>query len=321
MSFAEVANDPIDVVYMWVDDSLPGYRETLARYAKVAVDLSPNRTRDNLDTLKYSLRSVRMYAPWVRHIYLVCCAPQHPHWMAQETPGLTIIRHEAILDADVLPTFNSFAISSALNRIPGIAKRYFKFDDDEMLTAPVTPADFADGKGRLRLFRRFGHTPGAELRDGQDLTPWNASLAYTNHLLDGAFGKRSRPTFSHAPLFIDRDWWEEMVERWPDDFARTRASRFRDRHNVVSSYLYPYFLLGTGRAAEVSRLRTYRDTFYFGVENYTAYAWWKLALARAVGAKTLCLNDNFGTDPNPRVVQRVRDFLEETYPVKSPFEI
>jgi hypothetical protein len=204
--------------------------------------------------------------------------------------------------------------------VPGIARRYFKFDDDELLCGPVSPEDFADGKGRLRLFRRFGRTPDASLRDAPGLTPWNASLAHTNHLLDTAFGRARRPTFTHAPLFIDRDWWAEMVARWPEDFARTEQSRFRSPHNVVSSFLYPYFLLGTGRGVEVSRWRTYRNTFYFGIENYTIYAQWKLALERVIGAKTLCLNDNFGDKPNPRVVKLVKAFLDRKYPVASAFE-
>jgi len=315
-----MTTEPIDAVYMWVDDSQPGYLETLNRYAAKPQDTSVNRTRDNLDTLKYSLRSIRMFAPWVRHIFVVAMAPQRPHWMAAETPGLTVVRHEDILPASVLPTFNSFAISQALYRVPGIARRYFKFDDDELLYGPVSPEDFADGKGRLRLFRRFGRTLDASQRDRPGLTPWNASLAHTNHLLDTAFGRTRRPTFTHAPLFIDRDWWSEMVARWPEDFARTEQSRFRSARNVVSSYLYPNFLLGTGRATEVSLARSYRDTFYFGIENYDLYAWWKLVQARTIKPKTICLNDNLPADPNPRVVARVRDFLEKSYPVKSPFE-
>ena len=92
------AEEPIDVVYMWVDDNFPGYRDLLNRYAAIPQDTNPNRTRDNLDTLKYSLRSLAAFMPWLRHIYVVCCAPQKPRWMAAETPGLTIVHHDAIMD-------------------------------------------------------------------------------------------------------------------------------------------------------------------------------------------------------------------------------
>ena len=49
---------PIDVVYTWVDDTFPGYAEELARHAGKPADRNPNRTRDNLDLLRYSLRSL-----------------------------------------------------------------------------------------------------------------------------------------------------------------------------------------------------------------------------------------------------------------------
>jgi len=312
--------EPIDAVYMWVDDSFPGYRDVLNQYADVKQDTNPSRTRDNLDTLKYSVRSLRLYAPWLRNIFIVSCRPQTPRWLKEDVPGLTVVHHDQFMDASIMPTFNSFAIQSYLHLIPGLSKRFLQFDDDVLLSAPVTLADFADAAGRLRVFHRFGHTPDETKRDQDGISRWNASLAHSNHLLNAAFGTRARPTFTHVPLLIDRDWWAEMIARWPDDFARTRTSRFRAKYNVVPDYLYPHFLLGTGRGIAVSRLRTYRDTFYFGIENYTAYALWKLAQRRAIGAKTLCLNDNFGDNPNPRVVKLVRDFLDKSYPVKSPFE-
>lgn len=312
--------EPIDAVYMWVDDSFPGYRETLNQYAEVKQDTNPSRTRDNLNTLKYSLRSLQMYAPWLRNIYVVSCRPQKPGWLKDDVPGLRIVHHDELMDAGILPTFNSFAIQSYLHLIPGLSKRFLQFDDDVLLSAPATMEDFADASGRLRVFRRFGHTPAEASRDLDRVSRWNASLAHSNYLLNAAFGARARPTFSHVPLLIDRDWWAEMIARWPEDFARTRTSRFRAKYNVVPDYLYPHFLLGTGRGVEVSRWRTYRDTFYFGIENYTVYALWKFAWQRAIGAKTLCLNDNFGDNPNERVVRLVRNFLERAYPAKSVFE-
>ena len=313
--------EPIDAVYMWVDDSFPGYLDLLGQYAGVAQDKSANRTRDNLDTLKYSIRSLRMYAPWLRNIFIVSCAPQKPRWLAEDVAGLTVIHHDAFMDAAMLPTFNSFAIQSCLHRIPGLSKRFLQFDDDVLLSAPVRPEDFADPSGRLRIFRRFRHTPSEDIRDQDGISRWNASLAHCNHLLNAAFGARARPTFTHAPLLIDRQWWEEMIAFWPEDFAHTRQSRFRAKRNVVPDYLYPHFLLGTARGINTSRLETYRTTFYFALEDYVFYTWWKYALLGALKPKTICLNDNFGASPNPRVVTQIRRFLERRYPVKSPFEL
>ena len=38
------------------------------------------------DELRYSLRSLQAYAPWVRHVWLVT-DQQRPRWLADDTPG------------------------------------------------------------------------------------------------------------------------------------------------------------------------------------------------------------------------------------------
>src|SRR6185295_14987593 len=176
-------HEAVDVVYTWVDDSFPGYLELLGRYAKSGHDVNPNRTRDNIDVLRYSLRSVAAYAPFIRHIYILSCAPQVPRWLAKDRNGNSVIHHDAVLDASVLPTFNSFAIVSAMSRIPGLSRRFFYIEDDMLFGRPVTLADFADESGRLRLFPRLSLTCAAKNRHRDDLSPWNTGLAYSNHLL------------------------------------------------------------------------------------------------------------------------------------------
>lgn len=55
-------------------------------------DISSSRFEDN-DELRYSLRSVEKYAPWVRHIFIVTNG-QIPHWLDLENPRVTIVTHE-----------------------------------------------------------------------------------------------------------------------------------------------------------------------------------------------------------------------------------
>jgi hypothetical protein len=311
--------EPIDVVYTWVDDRFPGYLELRDRYAGTSHDRNPNRTRDNLDLLKYSLRSLAAFAPWVRHVYLVSCRPQVPSWLAPP-PGMTVVHHDAFMDPAVLPTFNSFAILSFLNQVPNASRRFLYIEDDMLFGRPVTPADFIAPDGRIRVFQRLGRTRPAQARHSGTLSPWNTGLAHSNHLLDQAFGPARRHTVNHVPLVIDRAAWQEMVDRWAEDFARTRASRFRAKANVVPEYLYPHYLLATGRGCAESTLATYRDTFYHPLENFLPWAWYGLTVMRLLRPKTIALNDGFGDTPNPRVIALARDALERSYPQKSPYE-
>ena len=88
---------------------------------------SKNRFSDR-EELRYSLRSVEKYAPWVRHIYLVTNG-QIPHWLNLDHPRLTVVTHEDIFENQSnLPTFSSPAIESQLFRIPGRLFTYVKID-------------------------------------------------------------------------------------------------------------------------------------------------------------------------------------------------
>ena len=51
-----------------------------------------NRYRDNQE-LKYSLRSLYRYAPWIRHIYIVTNG-QIPSWLNMDHPRISIVTHE-----------------------------------------------------------------------------------------------------------------------------------------------------------------------------------------------------------------------------------
>jgi hypothetical protein len=312
--------EPIDVVYTWVDDTWPGYADTLARHAESGHDRNPNRTRDTLDLLKYSMRSL-VHCPWVRRVYLVTAAPQVPRWLNPKADGLHIVHHDAILEARFLPTFNSFAILSALYRLEGVAERFIYVEDDMLFGRPATVADFLTEDGRMRLFPRLRFAQPAPGMDRAQLSPWNRSLAYSNALLDSAFGARQRREINHVPLMIDRSWWQEMCERWAADFEHTRASRFRGSHNVVPEYLYPWFLYYTGRGAMMSLARTLADSAYVPLENTPGISALTLWRAKTLRPKFIALNDGFGARPRESVEQAARRYLEQAFPIRSRFEL
>jgi len=312
--------DRIDVVYTWVDDRFPGYAELLRQYAQGGHDLNPNRTRDNLDLLKYSLRSLRRYAPWVGQIYLLTCRPQVPEWLDPQAPGLTIVHHDQIVEQRHLPTFNSFAINSHLHLIEGLADRFLYIEDDMMFGNAVGPEDLWHADGAVRLFPRLPRTTAPEQRRNEAISPWNRALAQCNYLLDQAFGQRRRRFVNHVVLAIDRPVWREMLERWPAEVERTRASRFRATGNLAFEYLYPYYAFHTGRARMQSFPHTYATAFYHGLENNRLIALYGRAMIRLLRPKLLALNDNFDDAPMPAVVAATRRFLEELFPEPSAFE-
>ncbi|MEU8139981.1 stealth family protein, partial [Streptodolium elevatio] len=150
---------PVDAVYTWVDGNDPAWR---ARRDKALADaggstaLNGQAANDarytSRDELRYSLRSIDMYAPWIRTVYLVTDR-QTPAWLDTDHPRVKIVDHRDIFtDPDALPTFNSHAIESQLHHIDGLAEHFLYFNDDVFLGRPVTPATFFHANGLAKHF-------------------------------------------------------------------------------------------------------------------------------------------------------------------------
>ena len=142
--FAPLATDvdfEIDMVFSWVDGSSDEFvRERAKRMQSYVVgegDDSDARFRQ-IDELKYALRSVHLFAPWVRRIFIATDSPA-PSWLAKH-PKVTIVRSEEMFaDTSVLPTHNSHAVESQLHHIDGLAEHFLYSNDDMFFGRPVSP--------------------------------------------------------------------------------------------------------------------------------------------------------------------------------------
>ena len=148
---------PVDVVYTWVDGDDPEW--DAAREARISGMEGTAQTREasgrarfiSRDELRYSLRSVHLFAPWVRNIYVVTSG-QVPAWLALDHPGVTVVPHAEIMPADALPTFNSHAIETSLHHIPGLAEHWLYFNDDFFLGRPLRPEALFSPAGLSSVF-------------------------------------------------------------------------------------------------------------------------------------------------------------------------
>ncbi|XP_018057515.1 PREDICTED: N-acetylglucosamine-1-phosphotransferase subunits alpha/beta isoform X3 [Atta colombica] len=157
---------PIDVVYTWVNGSDPMFLESFQKHVSI-VDLSAVTSRfSDKDELRYSLRSLEMYAPWVRHVYIVTNG-QIPSWLDMDNPRITLVTHEDIfLNKSDLPTFSSPAIESHIHRIPGVSDKFLYFNDDVMLGAEIWPEDFVTQAGGQKIYLAWW------VPDCSEICPW-----------------------------------------------------------------------------------------------------------------------------------------------------
>ncbi|MFO1131837.1 MAG: stealth conserved region 3 domain-containing protein [Hyphomicrobiales bacterium] len=311
----------VDIVYMWVDGSLPGYIEVLSRYAQTRFDTDPARTRDNLDLLKYSMRSIARFVPWIRKIFVLTCRPQVPAWLDTGNERVQVVHHDAVMDPADLPTFNSLSIVSHVHRIPGLSSTFIYMDDDILFLSPVARADLWSREGRHFIFpdRHWApHYRTAAERSGQK--PWNLALSTSNELLDARYGAARRRQVNHVPLVIEKQSWQAMLDLFPDAVARTRSARFRAEGNIAVEFLYPYCMLAQGKAEFADARRTRASSGYLPLEDFWPLTAWKLREIRKRRPKWATLNDNFGSVPNRHAERIVRQALEEWFPEPSPFE-
>lgn len=305
----------MNVVYTWVDDTWPGYADTLADHATRSLDKNPNRTRDNLDILRFSLRSLERFAN-VERVAVISARPQLPAWL--DPTKVAIVHHDEIIEAKHLPTFSSFGITTHLHRVPNVGERFLYLEDDRLFLAPVSEADFVDERGNVRLYAHGEMTPPGDRHALS--SPWDRALAESNRLLDGRFDRRPRPTLKRAPLWIDRESFAAFVKTFPDAIETTRSNRFRLPGSIAPEHLYPYWLWHTRRAFHVPRAFARAQTGYVGLGNVSFLNALSLASISRKEPKFVTLNDNYGDAPRKRAVATVRQWLTQLFPHPSRFE-
>ena len=313
-------SEALDVVYTWVDDSFPGYLEQLNAHSADKRDLNPNRTRDNLDLIRYSMRSVIQHLPQVRRIYLLTCRPQVPAWLDVDHPMIRVVHHDEVMAPDFLPTFSSFGIVSHLHLLPDLSRRFLYFEDDFL----------ANSNDLLRFLRgpdgqpivNLGHRRilPVEKLNPESSSPWNLALANADAILSEAFEPGPRRHVIHAPQMFDRDVMAQAVETFPEAFAATRRERFRSGKAIPPEVFVPHYMLEDGAATRASQSDARRVEGYVSLENVALWTWGQLKKLDFRAPLSLALNDSFGDRPNPRVERLVRRWLQGKFPTPAPFE-
>lgn len=308
----------IDMVFSWVDGTSSEFQRARAQRMKTYVvgegDDSEARYRQ-IDELKYALRSVRLFAPWVRRIFVVTDSPR-PDWLAQH-PAVTFVRSEEFFaDPSVLPTHNSHAVESQLHHIDGLSEHFIYSNDDMFFGRPVRPEMFFSPGGITKFIEaatRIGLGEPNPSRSGfENAARVNRGLLFTR------FGRVTTRHLEHAATPLRRSVMAELEREFPAEFARTAASAFRSSSDIsVTNSLYHYYALMTGRAVVQERAKVkYIET------TLAAAAAEMDTLLHNRDYDFFCLND--GSHPEISVGRRtknVRAFLENYFGIPAAWEL
>jgi len=315
-------DEAVDVVYTWVDSNDPVWRRSLAEWSGQSATVMESASNEeryiNRDELKYSLRSIWLYAPFVRNIYIVT-AGQRPQWLDPSAGNVHIVDHRDIFpDATALPTFNSHAIEACLHRIPGLAEHFLYFNDDFFIGREVQKETFYTKNGMIKS--RFSPSSFVSaMEPAVDAIPTDWASYNAVSLMRKDYGHVFDRKLKHAPYAMRKSLLEEMESRYPNVFHQTRHSRFRSHGDYsIPAMLAHYYGVATGKAVEwenVPNEYAYADT---GRADFSSRL-------RQMGSKNptfFCLNVTKHDDLD-HATQAIlmHDFLDRRYPVRPPFEI
>ena len=307
----------VDIVFSWVDGNSVEYQRARAARANGHVvgegDDAPARFRQ-IDELKYALRSVYMFAPWVRNIYIATDSPV-PEWLGDH-PRVRVVRSEEFFsDLSWLPTHNSQAVESQLHHIEGLSEHFLYSNDDMFFGRPVAPSMFFS-PGSVSKFIEADTRIGLGLNNPERSGFENAARV-NRRLLQQRFGRVTTRHLEHTAAPLRRSVMYELEHEFAAEFAATAASPFRAKENIsVTNSLYHYYSLMTGRAIvqENARVSYIDTTMVSGLASLSD-------LLKKRSDDFFCLND--GSFPEVSDEERtatVTDFLERYYPFAAPWE-
>ncbi len=317
-----LSGEPIDVVYTWVDSADPDWRAARSTWADkqhVEMQSSGNEERYlDRDELRYSLRSLWAYAPFVRNVYIVT-AGHLPKWLVADHSRIRVVPHSEIFpNTGDLPTFNSHAIEACLHRIPDLSENFLYFNDDVFLGRETSIDSYFTKSGLIKS--RFSATHAAATAKPAPsaiATDWASYNAV--HLIARDFGLLFDRKLSHVPIPMKRSLLQEIEAQYPEPIAKTRSAKFRSASDIaLPSMLAHYYGIAKGIAVEWTEESgecIYVDT---GRHDFQS----QLEIITQTKPSFVCLNVT-GTHADIDLdtqADLLRDYLRQRYPIASPFE-
>jgi hypothetical protein len=308
----------IDLVYMWVDGNDPKwqakYNSFIGNVEEVNETNCKGRTADN-DELKYSLRSIEKYAPWIRKIFIIT-DDQIPDWLDTANPKITIVDHKEILPPESLPCFNASIIEHYPYKIPGLSEHFLLANDDTFINKPVTPQDFfaEDGFPIIRLNRK----PFRKLRRlwrericKKPLKNYSRIVSNAAELIEKRYGVYYTGIPHHnIDAYLKSNCKKVTEDTFEDEFRATQTNQMRspnDIHRVI--YDYVALVEKQGHLCYV----TQKNSLHVLIHKEHHYE--KL---KKYNPMLFCMNDSQYAQDSDRV--KAKTFLDNYFPEKSQFE-
>jgi hypothetical protein len=303
-------NIPIDIVYTWVNGDDPQWINKKETFLKKDIMKPEGLRYKNINELKYSLRSIQKYAPWVRNIFIVVDDIQKPDFISDK---VKIIKHSEIIDQKYLPTFSSHTIEANLHKIPNLSQYFLYFNDDSFLGSPLSKSDILSPQGKpyyfpakLPLNGYFGIAHG--------ICSWTMAWENNYKVLKKLFPKKNIPGMWHQTVLIDKNQMFELQDKLKLNYLRTCHNRFRNYNdNAFIGLCYVYQYLNNKAVLGNKPTNEFLDFQYSSPKTLMN----QLNKLKEEKTKFYCLNN---IKQDSKIVPDILTFLNEMYPNPSKYE-
>jgi hypothetical protein len=243
----------IDVVFTYVDHTDLDW-QLLRKYA-TKYDYDPNLNNcdsnldcrfNNINTLKYAVKSVLVYLPFVNMIYIVLNT-KPPKWLDQlnhnDRNKIKLVYHHEIDSlVEYLPTFNSHTIEAHLHNIKNLSEYFIYLNDDVFISQPMQISDFITTDNKVKL--NFDKTYTKQGIPNPDEIGFRSAWKNTNNWLNKMWVNEKRLKTSHAPIVLKKSILSKIWDLLPNEMINTSKTKFRAINNYnITGGLYTYYML------------------------------------------------------------------------------
>lgn len=325
-------NIKIDLVYLWVDGSDSEWRRKKELFLEESGGVHLDETVSDCryvehDELKYSLRSVEMFAPWINKIYIVTDG-HYPKWLNLNHPKVKIVDHKDVIPHQYLPLFNSTAIELYISEIEGLSE-HFIYGNDDMFFAKHTPKNF--------FFNESGYPKVRYKRRSMMYYKRRVNRNYTHMLYAGIkrinkdFDRLFKVTPHHSFDAYTKSVFNESMNFYSDWRDQTMKSRFREnddmQRNISSLYALckgkaelHYVEKFNGIKGVINKIKAIVNNSYSYDSRYVSTAQKSfIDDIKKTNPYLICINDTEAATNADRM--KVAEFLKNKYSIKSSFEI
>jgi hypothetical protein len=311
----------VDVVFTWIDNGDKIWQEQYEYYSKrisnktLGLFAKDMARFENHDELKYALKSVKYYLPWVRNIFLVT-DNQIPNYLLDE--NVIVIKHNNIIDNKYLPTFNSHVIEAHLHKIPDLSENFIYFNDDVFAARKLPQSHFFQENDIASMF--ISCKSLTKMQKKGIITPTLTAALRGNNLLQKVYKVNIDNPIVHTYVPLKKSVFNLAYEMFGNEIQSFLPNRFRMNNDLnLATFLVPWLMYLNGKSVFRREI-----CYYFNIRSPNAPMQYKKLLQKKQlhqEPHSFCTNDFNSNIKFANYEIELKQFLKQYFATKSKHTI